>query len=420
MFQGLSLEQAPPYKIPLKFFITASFYLLIFSIVLLINIFEISSRFEYETIAIVHSLTLGFFSHVMFGAMFQMIPVMLGLPYDDVEKKSNIIYFSLNIGILFFLFGFLTTKLYLLHVSALFLGISFIYFSYISLKTVLKSEEKDYLVLNFATSFLLLLIGSVFGLITLIGHLGFVDSVKFGDIHISFMLFGWIFLLLNAVSYRIIPMFFVAKEFPLFIKNNLYKIIGGLLFLFFIFRINDDFESLKYIKALLSLSVIVFALKSIEILKNRKRARKDITVNLWYFSMINLIVASILFIINQFLYNDISLIIGFFALFGVYSLINGMLYKIVPFLTWFHLSSSMVFDAEMNDVIKKEKMRLQISFYHFSYICAMLGIFSKWFFVAGIISFFISSLILIKNLIDASKYYDEYIKKKIDMGNFAS
>jgi hypothetical protein len=127
-----------------------------------------------------------------------------------------------------------------------------------------------------------------------------------------------------------------------------------------------------------------------------------------------------LFIINQFLYNDISFIIGFFALFGVYSLINGMLYKIVPFLTWFHLSSNMVFDAEMNDVIKKEKMRLQISFYHFSYICAVLGIFSKWFFIASMISFFISSLILIKNLIDASKYYDEYIKKKIDMGNFAS
>ena len=125
--------------------------------------------------------------------------------------------------------------------------------------------------------------------------------------------------------------------------------------------------------------------------------------------------AALLFAAQSYMDVDLSFYIAFFALFGgVYALMNAMLYKIVPFLTWFHLSSSMVFDAEMSQVIPKKKMQLQTYFYYASYIAFALGLFSRYFVLAGALLFFISSVILLANIVAGYRYYQEYIKKKVD------
>ncbi|SFV50013.1 hypothetical protein MNB_SM-7-225 [hydrothermal vent metagenome] len=415
MFQGLSLEQAPPYKIPLRFFITGAIYLLLFAALSALFSFGIQSRFEYNSIAITHTLTIGFFAHIMVGAMFQMIPVMLGIAYKNVVRNANIIYALLNGGILLFIGGFLTEITPVMHSGGMLLLFGFLYFAYLSFSTVFESVEKDYLIKNFASSFALLFIATIFGFIALMGHSGFVSSVKFGDIHIALMLFGWVFLLVNAVSFRIIPMFFVAKEFPKILKEGNYIAILGLLFAFVYFRLADNFEALKFVQMLLGVVVASFALMTLWILKKRKRARSDLSINLWYFSMANVIIVVLLFIIDVWSGYDLAFGIAFFALFGgIYALINAMLYKIVPFLTWFHLSSSMVFEAEMSAVIPKKMMELQTYLYYLAYISFGLGFFSRYFVVAGALLFLFSSAMLLKNLITGYRYYQEYIKKKVD------
>ncbi len=415
MFQGLSLEQAPPYGIPLRFFITGVVYLSLFALVLAAKAVEIGSRFDYASIAITHTLTLGFFTHVMVGAMFQMIPVMLGIAYKNVVKNANIIYALLNLGALLFISGFLLNVTPLMHSGGLALLGGVGYFAYLSFSTVFESSEKDFLVQNFAASFALLFVATIFGFIALLGHSGVVNSVQFGDIHIALMLFGWVFLLVNAVSYRIVPMFFVAREFPTVMKERLYIAVLALLFGFVYFRLGDDFFLLGTIKIALALCVLLFAAASVYILKNRKRARSDISITLWYFSMSNAAIAALLFAVDAFVDVDLSFFVAFFALFGgVYALINAMLYKIVPFLTWFHLSSSMVFDAEMSQVIPKKRMQLQTYFYYGAYIAFALGVFSRYFVVTGALLFFFSSLIFLGNMISGYRYYKEYIKKKVD------
>ncbi len=415
MFQGLSLEQAPPYNIPLRFFITGAVYLSVFAFVLAVNVWGIESRFDYASIAITHTLTVGFFTHIMVGAMFQMIPVMLGIAYKNVERNANIIYTLINLGVVLFISGFLSNLTPLMHSGGLLLLGGIGYFAYLSFSTVFQSSEKDFLIKNFAASFALLFVATVFGFVALIGHSGFVNSVKFGDIHMALMLFGWVFILVNAVSYRIIPMFFVAKEFPQLLKEWLYVVVLTLLFAFVYFRLSDNFAFLGIIKVFLGLCVFIFALASIVILRNRKRARSDLSINLWYFSMINASIAALLFAVESYVEKDLSFYIAFFALFGgIYALMNAMLYKIVPFLTWFHLSSSMVFDAEMSQVIPKKKMQIQTYFYYGAYVAFGLGFFSRYFIVAGALLFFTSSLILLGNMIAGYRYYKEYIKKKIE------
>ena len=413
MFQGLSLDQAPPYKIPLQFYITATLYLIAFSILFAIYSTSIQSRFDYNAIALTHFLTLGFLTHIMFGSMFQMIPVMLGIPYKNVVRNANIIYYTLNLGTLLFVSGFLTTKTALLHAGGSLLLLSLLYFSLLSLKTVLSSENKDFMVKTFAASFASLTLGALFGFLALLCHVGVIQNPYFGDLHIAFMLFGWIFLLINAVSYKIIPMFFVAKEFPTYIKNGVYITVLAALLFFGVLRELELFTLANGVALLLVFVVISFALLSIQTLRSRKRKRKDISITLWYFSMTNITIAAILFALSlfySFAYLDIA--IGFFMLFGgVYALINAMLYKIVPFLTWFHLSSSMVFEAEMANVIVKKDMQRQVNLYYGAYMLMLLSPFVDYAPLIAALLFTLSALLLCKNIISGYKYYKEYITK---------
>lgn len=171
---------------------------------------------------------------------------------------------------------------------------------------------------------------------------------------------------------------------------------------------------LNAIKILLSCSVILFALFSIKILRQRKRARKDISVHLWYFAMTNIVLSSILFITAVVLHVNIYLYIGFLVSFGaIYPLINAMLYKIIPFLTWFHLSSNMVFDAEMGNVISKKNMSYQVNLYYLSFFLFLFTPFWHFFFITATIVFIFSTLLLFINIFNALKYYNKYIKKKV-------
>ncbi|ADN09862.1 hypothetical protein [Sulfurimonas autotrophica] len=414
MFQGLSLEQAPPYTIPIKFYLTAALYLIALSIIILIYGLHVSSRYEYEVIALTHIFTIGFITHIMFGSLFQMLPVMLGTAYANIVRNAKTIHIFLNIGIVSFIAGFLTNSPPFLYIGGTLLALTFLYFCFISLKTIFLSKEINAPVQNFAASFAALFIAVIFGFTALLGHFGFVDSIKYGNVHIAVMLFGWVFILIISVSYKIIPMFFVAKEFPLFLQKRLYIIQLILLFLFIFAQLQENILLLNVIKILLSCSVILFALFSIKILRQRKRARKDISINLWYFAMTNTVLSSILFITATLLHVNIYLYIGFLVLFGaIYPLINAMLYKIIPFLTWFHLSSNMVFDAEMGNVISKKKMLYQVNLYYLSFCLFLFTPFWHFFLIAAAIVFMFWALLLFVNILNALKYYNEYIKKKV-------
>ncbi len=414
MFQGLTLDQAPPYTIPIKFYLTASLYLIVLSIITPIYTLHVYSRYDYEVIALTHIFTLGFITHIMFGSLFQMMPVMLSVAYTKVVKNAKIIYSFLNIGLSFFILGFLTNITYMLGLGGIFLAGIFFYFCFISLKTIFLSKEFNALVQNFIASFIALIFATAFGFTALLGHFGFVDSVKYGNIHIAFMLFGWVFILIMSVSYKIIPMFFVAKEFSLILQKRLYILQLILLLLFAYAQIQENIFMLTIIKILLSSCVILFAIFSIKILKQRKRARKDISVNLWYFAMSNTILSATLFIYASILHVDIYIFIGFLALFGgIYPLINAMLYKIIPFLTWFHLSSNMVFEAEMGNVIRKKWMTYQVNLYFLSFSLFLFVPFFHSFIIIAAAVFFFSAILLFINIVTALKYYNEYIKKKV-------
>jgi len=411
--QGLSLDQAPPYKIPLFYYMIGTFYLLLFSISLFFYGQTVENRFYYESIAITHLLTLGFFTHIMFGSLFQMLPVIIGESYINVVFRAKMILVGLNTGVISFMFFFLFGIKILMHIAMLFLVVTLLYFSIYSFITIYKTVDKNQTVKTFLTALVFLAIGSLFGLFSLLVHGGYIEDSKFGDIHFGIMIFGWIFLLLSGVSYKVIPMFYVAKEYPLFVKNYFYILVSIFLIGIALSTIYQFDLLLNGFKLLLALLTASFALITINILKNRKRKRVDTTVNLWYFSMSNLFIASLMWIFS--IVFNIELGFSFGVVFGlgfIYALINGMLYKIVPFLTWFHLSSAFIFEAEMSQVIKAKMMKIQFYIFSGSYLFFILALFYQPFILLGTTLFLVSSLMLLHNIISGYRYHNLLIKTR--------
>ncbi len=412
--QGLSLEQAPPYKIPLLYYIVAAVYLLLFSVFLLFYGVDIENRYYLEAIALTHILTLGFFTHVIFGTLFQMMPVIIGEAYKKVELKAELLLVSLNIGIFGFVGYFLYEITSLIYLSVLLLSGSFLYFALYSFSTIVRAEDRNGVVKSFMAAFIFFIIGSFFGSLAFLQYIGIFADEKFGDIHFTLMIFGVVFMLFTGVTYKIIPMFYVTKEYPLWMKKTLFLLLSLTLFGIIVSTLMEYELILKLFKILLAIIAVSYAYMTIALLRNRRRARGDTTVNLFYFSSFNLALGGLLWAFCTAFHINMDFLLGMlFGLGFVYGLINGMLYKIVPFLTWFHLSSKSVFEAEMSEVITAKMIDLQFYIFLASYVFFLLSLLLKsLLFVAGIL-FFISSSLLLYNLIHAYMYHAKMLKKAV-------
>src|SRR3989339_1081478 len=124
MYQGLSLEQAPPLEIPFRFFLTAPLFLAGAGLLLAwLGADLVLFPGAPSTIALTHSVTLGWLAMIMLGAFYQMIPVMIGgsVPW---LAASRWVHGMLVLGILGFVLFFFLLQPALLLVPVLLLGLA--------------------------------------------------------------------------------------------------------------------------------------------------------------------------------------------------------------------------------------------------------------------------------------------------------
>ncbi|MEA3554892.1 MAG: hypothetical protein U9R39_10930, partial [Campylobacterota bacterium] len=342
MFRGLSTEQAPPISVPFRFFLTAP----IFAILIAIVFFQypsdvIFNRYSNVAIAITHLFTLGIMSMIMLGALQQMLPVLAGVVIKKPLIFANVVHITLTLGTLGLSGGFLYSLDSLLIVGAILLTISFSFFLFTVASLLFKVKYLTSTV-NAMKIFIIASAITVFIGLYLVGaHItSSVSSIHYSivNIHIVFALFGFAFILIMGVAFQVIPMFYVARDFPKDIQNKFPRVVFGMLILFGVFSlIKMDTQAIIYI---LSVMAIIFAYYSFQSLNNRRRPVFDITLWYWKLSMGSLIVSMFMLISDINIYaTTIVIVFGF-----LYSVLQGMIYKIVPFLSWFHLSSRGHFD----------------------------------------------------------------------------
>lgn len=408
MYVGLSLDQAPPFEAPLKFFLTAPILATIASFI----IFFLSdlNMYAYETISTVHITTIGFMLMIIFGALQQMLPVVAGAIIKKPLIIANITYASLLFGLGTFFIGFFFYEKTSLILSAFFLLIASVLFLGVCLFELIKVKEKSFIVQGMIISLVFAFLAILVGIHMSMSHA--MQSINqtyfiFTNIHYNFIFVGFLFLLIVSITFQVVPMFWVTNPFNKKVQKFIIYFTTSMLILFSIALILG-FENSQLYKFALFFITTYFAYQTLRTIFSRKRKLKDLSIYYYVTSMIFLILGSLYSLFFNIFELRIEALGLLWGLGFILSIMNGMLYKIVPFLAWFHLSSRGFFDIPtIRDMIPLKHIEYQF-YLHLSSILAFLIYFflgSLIFMKIGALLLAISNLYLFINLYKAARVY---------------
>jgi len=117
----------------------------------------------------------------------------------------------------------------------------------------------------------------------------------------------------------------------------------------------------------LAAAYALFAVATLALQRRRRRRLPDVTLDFWRVGMASLVLACIAWSARVALPGawpeSVDLLVGVLAMFGFAGfVISGMLYKIMPFLAWFHLQSRCgpgVLAPNMKKILPDASQRLQ-------------------------------------------------------------
>jgi len=378
---AISTNFAPPFKLISPYFIIASiFYIL--SLLFLFT-FDISNIEILNTnvLAFVHLLLLAFVMMVILGAMAQLIPVVLEVEHFAVELYY-IIYPLLLIGSILMFFGFLNSPL-LLPFGGLIVLIAMLIFVFETLLTIIKVKKINLVISTVALANIFLFIGLIFGILMSLGYAGIIniDISQYLFAHIYLVLIGYVGVTIMGMSLILLPMFWLSHSYSskptkyalYFISTAIFLIISNII-------INSELiSSIAYLLSLISF--LLYFYQIFIIYKTRVRMDNDFYLKSMKISYSSLLIA-IVFALYYFFdnSNNILLTISWVLTMGFISfVINGHLYKIIPFLVWFERFSPLVGKQKvpmLADIVPNKSAQIQIIFNFFGFIISAIGIFT--------------------------------------------
>ena len=420
---GLSLDQAPPISVVFRFFLSGALFGILSGILILIFQTDILNPHSTEALMLTHTLTLGVMLSFMFAALFQMLPVIAGVILPAPVKKANLLQYPFILGVLSLLLGFYTSSTWFFLLASILLGGSIFYITAVMLKDLIKlpnhsASSKGMMVA--LSSLVIVILLALYMTGTLSGFLQGTYYSVVKESHYSFGLFGWISLLIVAISFQVIEMFYVTPAYPKFVSGYLPFNILGLLLLGLTLSVIIP-TVWAVIDIFLALVLGGYALITLKRLTQRKRPLTDATVWFWRLGLSSLILSMILILITLFTEAEVlkQLSYIFFATFAL-SIVFAMFYKIVPFLTWFHLNAQGYFTAPMMHEVIHPKTAMKHLYIHLTTVVTfVLSVFIPSFiFLAGLLTI-LSFGWMTYQIIHAWKLYQhtQETGEKFDMGN---
>lgn len=416
---GLNTDQAPPISVPISFFLTAPLFAFLAGFLILISDANIlSNRFTPESIAIVHAVTIGFMGFVILGAITQMLPVLAGVKIYRVKFITRFSYLFLVFGLLFMVFGLYFAKDTLNAFAVVALSIGFLSL----LIPMLISLSK---VKNFSPTVKAMMVSLLFALMVIIMGAKLLSSYVTGvfsdyhlaiaNVHSVWAIFGFIGILIIGVAFQVLPMFYVAPKFRPFCKQRVVILISIGLVLWFILNIFEP-EYSYIAKIWIGTFFWAFATAVWVKLNKRRRPITDVTIWYWRTSSIFMTIGIFAWVFNSFLDDKYIVVISVMIGFGfIFSIMTGMIYKIVPFLVWFHLNAKGYMSIPtINEMINKKSAKIQYVLFILSLIGFVISYFEPLFLEYSAFIFMLSMIILEFNIINPIIIYIKTIKTKPD------
>ena len=387
---GLSLDQAPPISVVLRFFFSGTLFGILAGVLVLFyqnRIFDANST---EAVIVTHTLTLGVMLSFMLAALFQMLPVIAGVTLPSPVKKANLVQYPFIAGVITLLFAFKLSTPWLFILSSLLLGGSILPITVIMLKNLFALPNHSSSSKGMSTALVSLGFVVLLALYMTAAQAGIISGEYYTllkQAHFSFGLFGWVALLIISISFQVIEMFYVTPAYPKFVSGYLpFKLLGLLLLgLIISFLIPTVWA---VIDVFIALVLIGYASITLKRLTQRKRPLTDATVWFWRLGLSSLILSMLCILVTLFTEQETlkQLSYLFFATFAL-SIVFAMFYKIVPFLTWFHLNAQGYFTAPMMHEVIHPKTAMKHLYIHLTTLVTfLLSLFiTPFIFLAGIL-----------------------------------
>ncbi len=420
MHPNLSFEQAPPISVPYRFFLTAPLFGAAAGLLLAwLGAAALESRWTPGALALTHLLTVGFMLQAMCGALLQFVPVSTGGNIWRPKLVAAVVHPLLAVAALLLVLAFALDRPVLFQVAgplfAAFLGGFLTVVAVALLRTQAQGKSLHTLRLAIFGLLVTLTLGSILA-IALGWQTGWPLLIA-ANVHAAWGLGGWALLLLIGVSYLAVPMFQLTPPYPGWLARWLPL---GLLLLLCLWSLQlvardgvaQSWQSGVALAGLLLAAL--YALATLWLQARRRRRLVDVTFLFWRGAMLSLLALAVSWVVLEMLpsfgeHPRAPLWLGVLALAGVFvSAINGMLYKIVPFLNWLHLQQLgglKVLPPNIKQMIPERAMRGQLKL-HFSALGLLLAavLWPPLAKVAGLV-FAASCLWLEWNLVGAVRFY---------------
>jgi hypothetical protein len=301
--------------------------------------------FHPQTLAITHTMALGWGTMIILGASHQLVPVLI-----EARLFSNLLAYAsfvlAGLGIPLLLYSFFHFQFnWIAKAGGVLINAAIVCFLINLAFSILKSKKENVHAVFVFTAATWLLVTTLIGLLLVFNFTKSLlsrDSLHYLSLHAHIGMAGWFLLLVMGVGSRLIPMFLISKYDKPKQLWLIYLLINGALVSFvvlFYFSATAFLYSIPV--ALVLLSLVLFGQYCKQAYKQRIRRQVDeqlkislLSVAMMLLPVIFLIVV-ILMLVFSFKEEKLVLAYGFSVFFGwLTAIILGMTFKTLPFILW--------------------------------------------------------------------------------------
>ena len=348
MFQASNstLGNNTSHKVVVPFYVYAALSLLVATILLLFttNAFTQHS-FHPHTLAITHTMALGWGTMMILGASHQLVPVLIeGKLYS--EWFAYLSFVLAGAGIPLLIYSFFTFNLgWPAWIGGILVNVAILFYIINLAISILQSKQENVHAIFIFTAAAWLFATTMVGLFLLFNFTLLIfpkDSIHYLSLHAHLGIVGWFLLMVIGVGSRLIPMFPISKYSNPQKLWLIYFLINAGLVVFiiqFIFFPN----TLNYLLpvAFIVISLGLFAQYCYHAYQQRIRRQVDEQIKISLVAVLMLVLPIIFLLIILFVLlasaknTELVLSYGFSIFFGwITAIILGMTFKTLPFIVW--------------------------------------------------------------------------------------
>jgi hypothetical protein len=411
---SIASAYSPPFRIVAKYFIAAIVSFFLMNFMLMINYNDINGHhFQPKILSITHIATLGFITMIIFGAMFQLVPVVLEVKLFS-RFLAEIQFWIYTIGVigLVYKFWYFGSELSFT-LPAIFLNAAMFIFAFNIIALMIKVKNWNITGTFLAAAIFWLLVTAVAGILLAVNldHPYIkINHLQYLKLHANVAFIGWVTMVIMGVSFKLIPMFTLSHGYELNFAKWAFALINfGLFGINWIMHYADKGIYNLIFGISITFGLILFLNQIYIIFKKRVRKKLDIglkfsAVSFSMLGMSTLLGFSFLFFEYENITN-LTLVYGFMIIVAYIStLIVGQMYKIVPFLVWYHKYSSKVGIEKvpmLKDMFSENLAELNLYIMLVGIIISVFSFLSEinLLLLLGFVLLFISSVIFSFNMI---------------------